>query len=95
MYDYILYDSPLGRLTVAAEDEALTALVIAGQKYAERHLTGEGRERETPTLREAKAWLDRYFAGERPDPARSAAARPAPWRRFLCATAGTAPPWWA
>ena len=69
MYDFISYDSPLGTLTVAAEGDALTALVIAGQKYAARHLAGEGRERETAVLREAKAWLDRYFAGERPDPA--------------------------
>lgn len=69
MYDYIRYPSPLGMLTVAAEGEALTALVIAGQKYEERHLSGEGRALETPVLLAAKTWLDRYFAGERPDPA--------------------------
>lgn len=69
MYDYIRCPSPLGMLTVAAEGEALTALVIAGQKYADQHLSGEGRERETPVLLEAKTWLDRYFAGEHPDPA--------------------------
>ena len=66
MYDYILYPSPLGMLTLAAEGDALTALVIDGQKYAERHLAGEGRERETPALQRARLWLDRYFAGERP-----------------------------
>ncbi|MBR1457243.1 MAG: methylated-DNA--[Oscillospiraceae bacterium] len=69
MYDYMHYDSPLGTLTIAAEDDALTALVIAGQKYEERHLAGEGRERETPVLAKARDWLGRYFAGERPDPA--------------------------
>ena len=69
MYDYIHYDSPLGRLTIAAEGEELTALVIAGQKYEARHLAGTGRERETPVLRKTADWLDRYFAGERPDPA--------------------------
>ena len=53
MYDYLHYASPLGRLTIAAEDGALTALVIEGQKYQARHLAGEGRERETPALREA------------------------------------------
>lgn len=67
MYDYIRYPSPLGMLTVAAEGEALTALVIDGQKYAERHLAGEGRERETPVLRAARRWLDAYFAGQAPD----------------------------
>ena len=69
MYDFILYDSPLGMLTIAAENDALTALVIAGQKYETLHLAGEGRERETSVLREAKTWLDRYFAGGKPDPA--------------------------
>jgi len=67
MYDYIRYNSPLGMLTVAAENGALTALVIEGQKYAERHLAGEGRECETPVLRRARCWLDDYFAGKKPD----------------------------
>ncbi len=69
MFDYIRYDSPLGTLTVAAEGRALTALVIEGQKYEALHLAGESRERETPVLYAARIWLDRYFAGERPDPA--------------------------
>ena len=68
MYDYIRYNSPLGTLTIAAENDALTALVIAGQKYEELHLAGKGRERETPVLQEAKAWLDLYFACQWPDP---------------------------
>ena len=68
MFDYIHYDSPVGMLTVAAGNDALIALVIEGQKYEARHLAGEGRARETPVLREAKAWLDRYFALRRPDP---------------------------
>lgn len=67
MYDYIRYSSPLGMLTVAAENGALTALVIEGQKYAERHLAGEGRECETPVLHRARCWLDDYFAGKEPD----------------------------
>lgn len=67
MYDYIRYASPLGTLTLAAEGGALTALVIEGQKYEDRHLAGEGRERETPVLHKAREWLDRYFAGEASD----------------------------
>lgn len=67
MYDYIRYASPLGMLTVAAEGDRLTALVIDGQKYAEQHLAGEGRALETPVLRAAEDWLDRYFRGEKPD----------------------------
>ena len=67
MYDYIRYCSPLGILTVTAEGGALTALVIAGQKYADRHLAGEGVEHETPVLHAAKLWLDAYFSREAPD----------------------------
>ena len=67
MYDFIRYPSPLGTLTVAAEGDALTALVIRGQKYEELHLQGESRELETPVLRMARDWLDRYFQGENPD----------------------------
>lgn len=67
MYNYIRYCSPLGMLTVTEEDGALTALVIDGQKYAERHLTGEGTERETSVLHKARLWLDSYFSGEAPE----------------------------
>ena len=67
MYNYIRYCSPLGMLTVAAEGGALTALVIDGQKYADRHLDGVGTERETPVLHRARLWLDAYFAGKAPD----------------------------
>ena len=66
MYDYIHYRSPLGMLTVTAEGGTLTALVSDGQKYAGRHLAGEGKERETPVLHAARLWLDAYFAGEAP-----------------------------
>lgn len=66
MYDFIRYSSPLGTLTVAAEGDALTALVIEGQKYEALHLQGEGRENETPVLRQARQWLDAYFSGRNP-----------------------------
>ena len=66
MYCFIRYPSPLGTLTVAEEKGALTTLVIEGQKYADRHLAGEGQEEETPVLRAAARWLDAYFAGENP-----------------------------
>lgn len=68
MYDYIRYPSPLGLLTVAAEDGKLTAVVMEGQKHEEHHLQGDGRERETGALHAARLWLDQYLAGNRPDP---------------------------
>ena len=67
MYDYLRCDSPVGMLTVAAEGGAITALVLDGQKFAERHLAGDGIARETPLLLAARQWLDAYFAGENPD----------------------------
>ena len=67
MYNYTRYRSPLGMLTVTAEGDTLTALVIDGQKYADRHLAGEGTEYETPVLHAAKLWLDAYFAGKAPE----------------------------
>ncbi len=58
------YESPLGRILLAGEGDFLTGLWFDGQKYfpdlpAERT--------ETPVLRQAESWLDRYFAGERPE----------------------------
>lgn len=57
------YDSPLGRILLAADGEGLTGLWFEGQKYYAAGLEAEHEERETPILRSAKAWLDAYFAG--------------------------------
>ena len=67
MYHYIHYASPVGMLTITAENNKLTALVIENQKYMERHLAGEGQEQETTVLHAARLWLDDYFAGKQPD----------------------------
>lgn len=66
---HMAYLSPLGRLTLAATEEGLTGLWIEGQKYfggGEEQELRHGREKEV--LQQAKAWLDRYFAGEKPAP---------------------------
>ena len=61
------YDSPLGRILLAAGEHALTGLWFVGQKYYPNSLTGEPVENAGhPVLRQATTWLDRYFAGERP-----------------------------
>lgn len=59
-------NSPLGPLYLAGDEEALVGAWFEGQKYFARTLPQERREGETPALKQAKAWLDRYFAGERP-----------------------------
>ena len=61
------YDSPLGGILLAADEEGLTGLWFDGQKYFARTLPKEYAERETPILREAERWLDVYFSGREPD----------------------------
>lgn len=58
-----IYESPLGTLTLAEENGAITGLWIAGQKYFPQTLGPEG---DSPALMQAKSWLDRYFRGENP-----------------------------
>ena len=59
--------SPLGELTVAADETAILALTFSGQKYETEHIPDSAVERETPLLLAACRWLDAYFAGEKPE----------------------------
>jgi methylated-DNA-[protein]-cysteine S-methyltransferase len=61
------YPSPVGLLTVAANDEAVTGLWMEGQKYFGKTLPHEPQWKAAPALAKASAWLDSYFAGEHPD----------------------------
>ena len=63
------YDSPLGPITLAGEDGALTGLWFDGQKYFGAGLPAGTTEGEPPVFRQVRAWLDRYFRGEDPGPA--------------------------
>lgn len=67
--EYIWMESPLGRLLLAAQKEKLAGVWMEGQRYFPPDLTAVGTEGETPVLRWARTWLERYFAGERPDAA--------------------------
>lgn len=64
-------DSPLGRLRLAAEGEALVGLWMEGQRFfgepfGALPVCGEA----TGVLAEAQEWLRAYFAGEAPRAAR-------------------------
>ena len=61
------YDSPIGRLLLAADDIGLTGLWMEDQKYFARGLDEERQEGDTPVLTQAKAWLDVYFSGREPE----------------------------
>lgn len=60
-----LYHSPLGEMTLLADENALLGVYFRNQKYFQR-----GYENvifsmtTTPILKEALAWLDAYFAGK-------------------------------
>ena len=72
MYKYKEYRSPVGKIILCSYGDALTALFFEGQKYADqytdRYLQGTYCPEGNPVLDRTHVWLDRYFAGERPDP---------------------------
>lgn len=60
----------LGELTVASDGEAIVGLWMEGQKYfASRLPQPFARNDSLPALVQARSWLERYFAGKRPNPA--------------------------
>ena len=61
------YESPIGRMLLAADDAGLTGLWFEGQKYFARCLGRETEDKEMPVFAEAKRWLDIYFSGKEPD----------------------------
>lgn len=65
MFFKAMYPSPLGRITLVCDEDALISLSLPGQK-------GFARDAEYgahPILTQAMAWLDDYFAGNAPSPA--------------------------
>lgn len=60
------YESPLGRILLAADEVGLTGLWLDSQKYFGGTLPTELTEWETPILSDAKRWLDLYFSGKEP-----------------------------
>lgn len=55
----IIYDSPIGRLKITAQDGAISALSFAEDSDS----TDSGAEKES-ALRTAAHWLDEYFKGK-------------------------------
>ncbi|MDR1323470.1 MAG: methylated-DNA--[protein]-cysteine S-methyltransferase [Candidatus Margulisbacteria bacterium] len=68
MYYSTTYQSPLGNFTLASDGQNLVGLWIEGQKYHRDTLPKKADEQDDlPVFSETKNWLDRYFAGKKPD----------------------------
>ena len=61
------YESPLGKILLAADEKGLTGLWFEGQKYFALHLDKNCEEKEIPLFETAKSWLSVYFSGQEPD----------------------------
>ena len=57
------YRSPLGGITIAADDEGLTGLWFDGQKYFADTLSARHEEKMLPVFGQVREWLDCYFGG--------------------------------
>jgi methylated-DNA-[protein]-cysteine S-methyltransferase len=69
MYYSTSFASPIGLLTVACDGQNLVGLWIEGQKYHGDTLPEKASEREDIAVFDrTKIWLERYFAGEKPEP---------------------------
>lgn len=64
MYSACEYDSPTGKLMLVAEDDHLTQIVLPGDTPVNCD-SGESQ-----VLTDTCRWLDAYFDGKKPDPAR-------------------------
>ncbi len=61
------YHSPIGELLLAEKDGALVGLWMKGQKYFMGALQEETEPGDdSPVLKQAGQWLDRYFRREKP-----------------------------
>lgn len=68
MFYSTTYPSPIGDITLATDGENLVGLWMAGQKYFGETIPEKMTERDDqPVFHAAKNWLDRYFAGEKPE----------------------------
>lgn len=57
------YSSPLGTIVIESEGEALTGLRFADDRLTEKM---QSESLKTPIVKEARQWLDEYFAGKEP-----------------------------
>ena len=82
--DYIRhYDSPLGRILLAADGSGLTGLWFEGQRFYAETLSPVHGEGTLPVLDQTAEWLDIYFSGAVPDFTPPLHMRTTPFRRAV------------
>lgn len=86
-----LYASPLGEITLAATEDALTGLWFEGQAHFGATLDGPCAEGRTPVLDDAFRWLDSYFGGYVPGFTPQLELRGTPFQRRVWETLLTIP----
>ena len=60
------YDSPLGRITLGSDGDALIGLWLECQKYFCSKLSKDAVQKDLAVFSETKKWLDIYFRGKNP-----------------------------
>lgn len=61
------YQSPLGEILLASDEDGLTGLWFKGGKFYADSLDPEHEEKDTPLFGDVRKWLDIYFSGRKPD----------------------------
>ncbi|MBQ7775483.1 MAG: methylated-DNA--[Lachnospiraceae bacterium] len=68
MYYFSQYASPIGMLTLVCDEVNLVGVWMEGQKYFGYNILAQAvRKDDFPVLVKTKDWLNRYFAGKKPD----------------------------
>lgn len=68
MYYKTNFESPVGKLTIASDETSIIGVWMEGQKYFGNTLPENAVScDEHPVLVTCRRWLERYFAGEKPD----------------------------
>lgn len=63
-----IYNSPIGKITLASDGENLVGAWIEGQKYFANSTKEELHLNNNPEIfQNTKIWLDKYFQGQQPD----------------------------
>ncbi len=78
------YQSPLGGITLACDEDAIIGLWFCNQKYFGSVLPENAEAKNHPLLKEALRWLDIYFSGREPDFLPPLRYDSTPFRKTVC-----------